>query len=110
MPESPEVRKLIEDGLKSLEGHSEERLGGLCLIALAFIKEGASPDNRHVRAAVKACQSTNAQQARLSDTYSNGLAIIFLAELDAVKYREVIARFAGALKNRQKKARCLGLR
>ncbi len=102
-PESPEVRKMIERGLKSLEGHSEKRLGGLCLIGLTFIKEGASPDNPHVQAAVTACQNTDAQQARSADVYSNGLAIIFLSELDPDKYRDLIRRFAGAMANRQKK-------
>ncbi len=101
-PESPEVRQLIEKGLQSLEGHSEQRLGGVCLVALAFIKEGASPDNPHVQTAVAACQNTNAQQARAADVYSNGLAIIFLSELDPGKYRDLIARFAGAMANRQK--------
>ena len=101
-PESPEVREMIERGLQSLEGHSEKRLGGLCLIALAFVKDGASPDNPHVKAAVEACQNTNAQQARATDVYSNGLAIILLAELNPTIYRDLIARFAGAMGNRQK--------
>ncbi len=101
-PESPEVRQLIERGLQSLEGHSEQRLGGVCLVALAFVKDGASPDNPHIQAAVAACQSTNAQQARATDVYSNGLAIIFLSELDPGRYRELIGRFAGAMANRQK--------
>ena len=102
-PESPEVRKLIEEGLRSLDGHKEQRLGGLCLIALAFIKDGASPDNPHVVAAVDACQNTTAAQITNADMYSHGLAIIFLAELDATKYRSKISQFSGALFNRQKK-------
>jgi len=102
-PESPEVRQLITAGLKSLEGNSEKRLGGLCLIALAFVKNGESPDNPHVRAAVKACENTSAQQARSADVYSNGLAIIFLSELNPEKHRSVISRFAGAMEARQKK-------
>ena len=101
-PESPEVRQLIDRGLKSLDGHDEKRLGGLCLIALAFVKDGASPDNPHIQAAIEACQATNAQQARATDVYSNGLAIIFLSELDPGKYRSELTRFAGALNNRQK--------
>ncbi len=103
-PESPEVRQLIEQGLKSLEGHAEQRLGGVCLIGLAFIKDGASPQNPHVQAGVEACQKiTSAQLARATSVYSNGLAIIFLSELDPAKYRELIARFAQALADRQKK-------
>ena len=101
-PESPEVRQLIEGGLKSLEKHSERRLGGKCLIALAFIKDGASPDHPQVQAAVSACQALTAQQVRVTDVYSNGLAVIFLSELDPAKYRNEIARFAGAMANRQK--------
>ncbi|MEM8947095.1 MAG: prenyltransferase/squalene oxidase repeat-containing protein [Planctomycetota bacterium] len=101
-PESPEVRKMIERGLQSLDGHSETRLGGLCLIALAFIKDGASPDNPHVLAAVEACQNTTSQQMTNTDMYSNGLAIIFLAELDAAKHKSKISQFAGVLSNRQK--------
>jgi len=97
-PESPEVRKLIEQGLASLEGHAEERLGGLCLIALAFIKNGASPDNPHVVAAVEACKNPGS----LVDVYSNGLAIIFLAEHDPQAHRDLIARYAGMMANRQK--------
>ncbi len=102
-PESREVRQLIEQGLKSLEGHSEDRLGGLCLIALAFLKEGASSDNHHVLTAVRACENTTAQQARGVDVYSNGLAIILLAELDPKKYRGTLERFATAMADRQKK-------
>lgn len=101
-PESPEVRELIDRGLQSLEGHAERRLGGLCLVALAFVKDGASPDNPHVQAAVVACQGTTSQQTASIDVYSNGLAIIFLSELDPQRYRDLIARFAGAMHNRQK--------
>ena len=101
-PESPEVRKLIQAGLKSLDGHNERRLGGLCLIALAFIKDGASPENPHVQTAVQACQQTTGQQMAKEGMYTNGLAIIFLAELDADKYRNKISQFAGALFARQK--------
>lgn len=101
-PESPEVRDLIDRGLKSLDGHSETRLGGLCLIGLAFTKDGASPDNPHVQTAVEACLATSAQQARMIDVYSNGLAIIFLAELNPSKYREKLGDFTRAMLDRQK--------
>ncbi len=101
-PESPEVRQLIDRGLASLNGHKEPRLGGLCLIALAFIKDGNSPDHPEVQRAIEACENTNAEQARDADVYSNGLALIFLCEVDPAKHRDLIARFAGAMRNRQK--------
>lgn len=97
-PESPEVRALIEKGLKYLENNSDKRLGGKCLIALAFHKEGASPDHPRIQEALEACRTTKSE-----DIYSNGLAIIFLAELDGKKHRELIARFAGAMAQKQKK-------
>jgi len=103
-PESPEVRELIEQGLSYLEEHTDERLGGKCLIGLAFLKDGASLDHPRIVEALEACKSHNAQEIRNEPggVYSNGLAIIFLAELDATKHRDLIQRYAGAMVNRQK--------
>ncbi|QEG35585.1 HEAT repeat domain-containing protein [Bythopirellula goksoeyrii] len=102
-PESAEVRELVDKGLKFLESHTDERLGGRCLIALAFLKNGASPDHPRIKEAVAACKATNAQDLLQENSlYSNGLAIIFLAELDPIKYRSLIEQFAGTLTNRQK--------
>jgi len=102
-PETPEVRKLIESGLKYLEQSSEGRLGGQCLIGLAFLKDGASPDHPLIQRAVEKCKTVAAQNASNTDVYSNGLAIIFLVELDARKHRELISSYAGAMAHRQKK-------
>ena len=101
-PESPEVRQLVERGLKYLESHTDERLGGRCLIALAFLKNGASPDHPRVKEAVVACEATTAEAIRQDSVYSNGLATIFLAELDPVKYRSLIDTFSDVLASRQK--------
>jgi len=101
-PESPEVRALIDKGLKYLETHGDERLGGKCLVALAFLKNGASPNHPRIQEALKACQAMQPDQIRGDSVYSNGLAIIFLAELDSVKYRDLIERFAGVMAERQK--------
>ncbi|TWU27251.1 HEAT repeat domain-containing protein [Bythopirellula polymerisocia] len=101
-PDSPEVRELVNRGLKFLESHTDERLGGRCLVALSFVKTGASPEHPRIKEAVAACEATTAEKMRNDSVYSNGLAIIFLAELDPVKYRSLIERFAGALANRQK--------
>jgi len=102
-PESPEVRKLIEEGLKYLEKNTDERLGGKCLIALAFIKDDVSPDHPRVQEALAACRRTTAEEILISSVYDNGLAIIFLAELDSGKHRDLLGRFAGAMASRQKK-------
>ena len=100
-PESPEVRKLIEQGKHYLEEHTDPRLGGKCLIGLVFLKEGASLSHPRIQEALSACQNTAAQEVRQGDVYSNGLAIIFLAELEGGKKKDLIGRFAGSMKNRQ---------
>jgi len=100
--DSPEVRKLIEDGKKYLGQHTDHRLGGKCLVALAFLKDGESLTHPRIQEALEACQNTSAEAVLTGDVYSNGLAIIFLAELDGGKNKEVISRFAGAMASRQK--------
>lgn len=101
-PESPEVRELIGKGLGYLENNSDTRLGGQCLTALAFFKDGASLDHPRIVEAVKACQKSSSKP-RDENVYSNGLAIIFLCELNDPKHKEMIRSFAGALSARQKK-------
>ena len=57
-PESPEVQKLVNAGLAFLEQPTDEqnanKLGGKCLMALAFLKAG-KPDHPLVAHAVEAC-------------------------------------------------------
>src|SRR6478736_2364854 len=53
-PDSPEVQKLVDLALNYLESHEDGRLGGKCLIGLAFIKAGRS-DHSRVREAIDAC-------------------------------------------------------
>ncbi len=99
-PESPEVRELVDKGLSYLVENGDARLGGRCLIALAFFKNGASLDHPRIVEALQACQSVS--DPRREDVYSNGLAIIFLSELNNSKHHDMIKRFAGALAQRQK--------
>ena len=100
-PESPEVRELIEKGLGYLEKNSDTRLGGRCLTALAFYKNGASPDHPRIVEAIEACREARSKP-KSDSVYSNGLAIIFLSELNDPKHQAMIKTFAGALTNRQK--------
>src|SRR5256885_1611890 len=53
-PESPEVKKLVDAALKYVETANEERLGGRCLIGLAFLKAGRG-DDPNVQLAVDEC-------------------------------------------------------
>ena len=101
-PDSPEVRKLIDDGKNYLEENTDPRLGGKCLIALVFLKDGAPRSHPRIQEALKACQELDAEGIRSKDTYSNGLAIIFLAELENGKNRDLLQRYAGVLASRQK--------
>lgn len=102
-PDSPEVKKVIDDGLKYLTAHQDQRLGGKCLIALAFLKAGQG-DNVRVAEAVEACQlemQANHDEGGL-DVYSNGLAVIFLCELSPNRYATLIEYYLERLKKRQK--------
>jgi hypothetical protein len=101
-PESPEVRELVDKGLEYLEKHNDSRLGGKCLVALAFLKNGVSNNHPRVQEALKACEQKQAGDIRQDDVYSNGLAIIFLAELDPGKHRELLKRYADVMEARQK--------
>ena len=103
-PESPEVRRLIEDGLDTLESlPADDRLGGECVAALALHK-GGRPSSRRIRDAIDFC---NREAARLGDlqrydqVYSLGLAAILLAEVDPVANRGTLKSYINALAERQ---------
>lgn len=100
--DSPEVLELVEKGLGYLEKSTEQRLGGRCLIALAFYKGKRPKDHPKILEAIKACKEAAAKDPKSDSVYSNGLAIIFLCEVDAVKHKSMIEKFAGAMANRQK--------
>src|SRR5262245_16490190 len=77
-PESPEVRKLIDDGLKllgSADGapvdNNMRKLGGKCLVGLAFIKAG-KPEHPRVKEALEAIKTFMAPEQKV-DVYSNGI-------------------------------------
>jgi len=101
-PESPEVRELIEGGLNFLKDNTDDRLGGKCLIALAFYKNGASLDHPRIVEALQACKSEASSNPESDSVYSNGLAIIFLSEVNDPKYRDLLVKFSDALARKQK--------
>ena len=99
-PESPEVKQVIEKALVFLEKEEEERLGGKCLQAMCFLKNGRPVTHPKVEAAVKACQASDVKS---EDVYSNGLAIIFLCELDPQLHRALIQKHLTGLLAKQKR-------
>lgn len=101
-PESPEVREVVDKGLEFLEKRNDVRLGGKCLVALAFLKNGASLNHPRITEALAACEATSREAILRESVYDNGLAIIFLAELDPVRHRDLLMRFAEAMEARQK--------
>lgn len=106
-PQSPEVRKLIDAGLASLDKPITDgngiKLGGRCLVGLAFLKANRRGDP-HIAEAVKACRETMAKEVNLQelDVYSNGLAIIFLCEASEKEYAREIQWYLNQLRQRQK--------
>src|SRR5436190_18593366 len=86
-PDSPNVKKVVNAALSFLEGHTDEHLGGKCLIGLAFLKAGKL-DHPKVREAIEECAKVERANPddNVLDNYSNGLAIIFLCEVSAQKY------------------------
>jgi hypothetical protein len=106
-PESPQVMELVYAGLGHLEKSNAPQLGAKCLIGLSFLKAGRREHPR-VAAALAACQEvakdgTAQSIIQLEDhVYSNGIAIIFLCELDAKRHSALIGLYLDAMKTRQK--------
>jgi len=99
--DSPEVKATIERALKFLENHSEQRLGGQCLIALSFLKNDRDLKHKQIQNALQQCRSANPADLAI-DNYSLGCALIFLCEADPQGERQTIAKYVDALLKRQK--------
>jgi hypothetical protein len=97
------VQKLVDAALAFLEKNSDERLGGKCLIALAFVKADR-PDHPRIREAIEECREVMAENPpdSMLDVYSNGLAVILLCELAPQKYAREIQWYLNRMKARQK--------
>jgi hypothetical protein len=106
-PQSPEVLKLVEAGLAVIEKPVDEqvdtnaaKLGGKCLVGMAFAKAGKRNHPR-VADAIQAVRSFMNADAKV-DVYSNGIAIAFLCELGPERYRREIQWYLDLLHKRQK--------
>ena len=111
-PESPEVKAVVGKALAYLNGPAgvDDRLGGKCLIGMAFLKNGSPPTHPKIVEALRACEEfaksptgNNATSAAAVDNYSVGLAVIFLCELDPLqeKHRASTTRIVNQLLSRQ---------
>jgi hypothetical protein len=104
-PNSPEVRGAVQRAMKFLETAHHDELGGDCLVALAFVKDGKGDNHPQVARAVKrvqeACSKGNPFDTHTKALYSAGIAFIFLCELDPVKYRREVDYIFGEIMKRQ---------
>jgi uncharacterized protein (UPF0147 family) len=103
-PDSPEVKSTINKALKYLEHADDPRLGGKCLIGMAFLKNGADESHPKIQAAIAACQAHAKGDAASihTDIYSTGIAIIFLCSVNPSKYAPEIIKYKESLESRQK--------
>ena len=83
-PESPQVKKMVKKGLRYLAKASEGRLGGVCLMGMAFKKDGQDENHPVISKAIQQCRQTASRGAVAvnEDIYSTGIAIIFLCDMD----------------------------
>ena len=95
---------MVERAVEHLENEDEIRLGGKCLIGLVFLKEGHDEDHAQIAEAVRACQEATRGRAEdiREDIYSTGIAIVFLAELNADEHQTTISKLLRSLQVRQK--------
>jgi hypothetical protein len=101
-PESPEVKALVEKGLTYLTTATHEQVGGKCLIALAFKKNGRDANHPKVKEAIDACYAAKFASYQEADNYNLGLMIIFLCELENDRHKPYIQRMLTELLKRQK--------
>jgi hypothetical protein len=103
-PDSAEAKQMIERGLKYLETQDDDRLGGKCLIGLAFYKGGRKLTHPKIVAAQRACQAAANSDMQSLDNYSVGLAVIFLLETYPETNRPLAQRYVRELLRRQQRA------
>lgn len=102
-PESPEVVEVINKGLASLENGNHELLGGKCLIGLCFWKADRPVAHHKIAEAIEACKKQSPETLEKTvDSYSLGIATMFLCELDQQDLRELTQMYVTALLKRQK--------
>jgi hypothetical protein len=107
MSDSPDVRALVDASLAVLEKPIDEqqdanavRLGGKCLVGLAFVKAG-KPEHPRVDEAIKAIRAAMSSDEKI-DVYSNGIAIVLMCELAPQSYQREIQWYLDLLRKRQK--------
>ncbi len=91
-PESPEVKAAIEKAIGFLNSPAavDSRIGAKALCALAILKNNGPATHPKVGEAVEAIRAGIVDKSFDNDMYSLGIAIIFLCNADADRYRRDI--------------------
>lgn len=100
-PEHPDVKALIERSLSFLSSSNHDKIGGRCLVALAFKKNGRDTNFGKIRDAIADCQKQRFDGFLLCDNYNLALMIIFLCEMEDEAHRPLIQRMLAELLKRQ---------
>jgi len=103
-PEDPRVKARVKSALGFLATVKEERLGGICLIALCF-KKADQDGHPAVARAIKSCYDQDVKLEGAANNYSLGIALMFLCEIDdgQGKHKDLINKYVDELLSRQKK-------
>ncbi|MBC8873994.1 MAG: hypothetical protein H8E44_31520 [Planctomycetes bacterium] len=104
-PGSPQVKQMVEAGLKYLEGAGEgSREGALCLQGLAMVKAGRPASNPRIQEAIASAtkMATVVSKGGGSEGYAEAVACILLCEVDSDQYSsEITALYNDVLKLQQ---------
>lgn len=105
LPTSPRVKELTEAALDQLEkipfeGIHGSQLGSKCLVGMALYKAGR-PKSPRIAEAIAACKSEASRAGSYETTYSQGMAVMFLTEVDPKRHRETIKQYLNMLLHRQ---------
>jgi hypothetical protein len=108
-PESPEVKKIVQKGIDFLcsDAANDGRPGAQALQGMALLKAEIRPDHPKILQAVEAVRgmipNNDPKTASVDSIYTAGLSIIFLVNLDPVKYKPEIECLLQFLYDKQKK-------
>ena len=105
-PDSPEVQELVEKAAVYLEKHGKTTWGAGAdsLVAMALLRAGRSQSHPLVQYAIDSARKLPEQTARkalANHFYNEGIACIFLCEIDPLAYRSEINMILQAMIKRQ---------
>jgi len=98
-PDSPQVKALVQKGIKFLETVDDNRVGARALFALTMLKADHKPDHPKIQSGLAAVREAAGKKAELEgmDVYSLCLCIIFLVEHDPKGHQQEIRTYLDQL-------------